>query len=123
MNGCSKMRVITLHDQDNFNQQVRPSVDAFAMNSKFLVISSPSGLIKVFNRKDLARQTVVHHFTISIYFLKISSIIILTDILIKDLDHGGKVKSVKFMGNYLLTASVSHVKVWDMENKQLVRVK
>ena len=70
MNGCSKMRVITLHDQDNFNQQVRPSVDAFAMNSKFLVISSPSGLIKVFNRKDLARQTVVHHFTISIYFLK-----------------------------------------------------
>ena len=50
--------VIQSSSIDNFEEEKCRNSDVIAMSSNSLAVGSPSGLIKMFNRKDLSRQKV-----------------------------------------------------------------
>jgi len=54
--GRSNMKVVSLDAEDNFDENDMRNKQT--MDSKSLAIGSPSGLIKLFSRKDLSRQKV-----------------------------------------------------------------
>ena len=56
--GRSSKKMVSLGHRDNFEEEKCRNSDVIAMSSNSLAVGSPSGLIKMFNRKDLSRQKV-----------------------------------------------------------------
>ena len=73
------MRIIKLviEDKCNLNEQEGLVKDLIAMDSKSIVVGFPSGGIKVFNRKNLKLEKVLHNLNkyYFIWMLKITNII------------------------------------------------
>lgn len=51
--------MVSLGSEDNFDDEQCIAKDIIAMDSKTLAVGSPSGLVKIFNRKDLSREKVI----------------------------------------------------------------
>ena len=60
--------MVSLGSEDNFDDEQWVK-DIIAMDSKTLAVGSPSGLVKIFNRKDLSREKVILRFTIVIIII------------------------------------------------------
>ena len=58
----------SLGSEDNFDDD-QWAKDIIAMDSKTLAVGSPSGLVKIFNRKDLSREKVILRFNIVIILI------------------------------------------------------
>ena len=60
--------MVSLGSEDNFDDEQWVK-DIIAMDSKTLAVGSPSGLVKIFNRKDLSREKVILRFSIVIILI------------------------------------------------------
>ena len=60
--------MVSLGSEDNFDDD-QWAKDIIAMDSKTVAVGSPSGLVKIFNRKDLSREKVILRFTIVIILI------------------------------------------------------
>ena len=60
--------MVSLGSEDNFDDD-QWAKDIIAMDSKTLAVGSPSGLVKIFNRKDLSGEKVILRFSIVIILI------------------------------------------------------